>query len=130
VAQSYDALGRAEDARLSRLRGIEAAEQHLALHPDDARALYMAANGMVALGERQRGREWAQRALAAEPDNPMLLYNVGCIYSMLGVIDEAIDCLERAVAKGLTQKGWYVHDTNLDALRAHARFQALLERLS
>jgi TolB-like protein/Tfp pilus assembly protein PilF len=130
VAQSYDALGRAEDARLSRLRGIEAAEQHLALNPDDARALYMAANGMVALGERQRGREWAQRALAAEPDNPMLLYNVGCIYSMLGVIDEAIDCLERAVAKGLTQKGWYVHDTNLDALRGHARFQALLERLS
>jgi hypothetical protein len=49
---------------------------------------------------------------------------------MLGVIDEAIDCLERAVAKGLTQKGWYVHDTNLDPLRAHPRFQALLERLS
>ncbi|MCE5309521.1 MAG: tetratricopeptide repeat protein [Acidobacteriales bacterium] len=130
VAQTYDDLGRSEEARACRLKGIAAAEQHLALHPDDARALYMAANGMVALGERERGRDWAQRALAAEPDNSMLLYNVGCIYSMLDLVDDAVDCLERAVAGGLTQKGWYEHDSNLDAVRSHPRFQALLGRLA
>jgi len=90
----------------------------------------MAANGMVALGDRERGRDWAQRALAAEPDNPMLLYNVGCIYSMLGLAEDAVDCLERAVAGGLTQKGWYEHDSNLDAVRSHPRFRALLGRLA
>lgn len=130
VAQSYDDLGRLDEARAARLKGIAAAEQHLTLNPDDARALYMAANGMVAVGERERGREWAQRALKAEPDNPMLLYNVGCIYSMLGLVEEAVDCVERAVAGGLTQKGWYVNDSNLDALRTHPRFEALLERLA
>jgi TolB-like protein/Flp pilus assembly protein TadD len=130
VGQIYDDLGRAEQARASRLKGIAAAEQHLTLNPDDARALYMAANGMVALGDRERGREWVDRALKAEPDNPMLLYNVGCIYSMLGLVEAAVECLERAVAGGLKQKGWYEHDSNLDALRSHPRFQALIDRLA
>ena len=35
----------------------------------------------------------------------------------------------KAVAQGLTQKGWYEHDSNLDALRSQPRFQALLDKL-
>ena len=31
------------------------------------------------------------------PDDPMVLYNLGCIYSLLGLTREAIDCLEKAV---------------------------------
>jgi adenylate cyclase len=89
----------------------------------------MAANGMVALGDRESGREWADRAVQMRPQDSMLLYNVGCIYSMLGDHDAAIECLEHAFDKGLKQKGWYLHDSNLDPLRAHPRFQALLEKL-
>ncbi|RPI11345.1 MAG: hypothetical protein EHM65_07175, partial [Acidobacteriales bacterium] len=44
LAQSYDDLGRYEDAIAARRRGIELAEQHLRLKPDDARACYMASN--------------------------------------------------------------------------------------
>lgn len=98
-------------------------------HPDDARALYMGTNGLVALGEVERGLEWARRARDIAPEEPMLPYNLGCIYSLAGEIEEAIDCLERAVAHGLTQKGWYEHDSNLDALRPHPRFKALLNKL-
>jgi adenylate cyclase len=129
VAQIYDDLGRPEDAQAVRQRGIRNAEEHLKLNPDDARAVYMAANGLAALGERERSREWAQRALVMEPDEPMLLYNVACIYSLLGSAEEAIDCLDRAVRSGLTQKGWLEHDSNLDPLRSHPRFQELLRQL-
>jgi adenylate cyclase len=59
----------------------------------------------------------------------MLLYNLGCIHSLAGDIEEAIDCLERAAEGGLRQKGWYENDGDLDPLRSHPRFQALLERL-
>jgi len=129
VAQSYDDLGNPEAARAARLRGIELAEQHVSLNPDDVRALYMAANGMAALGQNQRAREWAERALALRPDDAMLLYNVGCIFSLLGCIEPALECLERALRQGLRYKGWYEHDSNLDPLRQHPRFQALMRQL-
>ncbi len=129
LGQVYDSLGRCEEAREVRRKGVETADQHLSLNPDDVRALYMGANGMVALEQRDRGREWAERALALRPDDPMVLYNIGCIYSMLGHVDEAISCLEKSVAKGLTQKGWFEHDNNLDPLRRHPRFRKLARQL-
>jgi len=129
VANIYDEVGRHEDAKAARERGVALVEKHVDLHPDDARALYMGANGLVALGEREKGLEWARRARRIDPDDPMLLYNLGCIHSLAGGLEEAIDCLERAASGGLLQKGWYEHDGDLDPLRGHPRFKALLERM-
>jgi len=129
VAQVYQELGRPEDARAARERGVALVAKHVDLHPDDARALYMGANGLVALGEKEKGLEWARRARRIDPDDPMLLYNLGCIHALAGDVEEAIDCLERAAAGGLLQKGWYEHDGDLDPLRGHPRFKALLERM-
>ena len=129
VAQVFDDLGRKADAEAVRRRGIEIAERRIQLNPDDARALYMAANGLVALGEREKGRQAAERARSIRPDDPMLLYNVGCIFSMLGLVGPALDCLEKAAGSGLTQRGWYEHDSNLDPLRSQPRFQQILQGL-
>jgi len=129
AAQTYDDLARPGEAEASRRRGVELAAEHLQLNPDDARALYMAANALVALGDRERGLEWARRAQALQPENSMLLYNLGCIYSMAGLGEEAIDCLESAAARGLRQKGWYEHDSNLDPVRSNPRFERLIGSL-
>lgn len=43
-------------------RGVGLVAERIELHPDDARALYMGANGLGALGEREKGLEWARRA--------------------------------------------------------------------
>jgi adenylate cyclase len=48
---------------------------------------------------------------------------------MAGETEKAINLLERAVERGLTQRGWFEHDSNLDPLRPHPRFKALMERL-
>jgi serine/threonine protein kinase/Tfp pilus assembly protein PilF len=129
VAQVYQELGRPEDARAARERGVSLVEKHIDLHPDDARALYMGANGLVALGLKDKGLDWARRARRIDPDDPMLLYNLGCIHALAGDVEDAVDCLERAAAGGLLQKGWYEHDGDLDPLRGHPRFKALLERM-
>ncbi len=129
AAQIYDDLQRAEDGAAVRRIGIERARRHLELDPDDARALYMAANGMAALGEREQAREWAQRACALRPDDGMALYNVACVFSLLGLPELALDSIERAVRSGLKQRGWYEHDSNLDPLRSHQRFRELLREL-
>lgn len=129
MAQIYDDLGRAADARAARLRGIELAGRRLNLYPDDVRAVYMAANGMAALGQRERALEWVGRALAMRPADSMLLYNAGCIYSLLGSVEPALTSLEQAVRLGLRQKGWFEHDSNLEPLRTHPRFVQLLRDL-
>jgi adenylate cyclase len=129
MAQIYDDLGRNEEGTTARRRGIEAADEHLKLNPDDARAVYAAANGLAALGERERARQWADRAVAMRPDDPVLLYNVGCIYSLIGQGETALDVLERVASHGLIQRGWLEHDSNLDPLRGHPRFEALRNRL-
>lgn len=126
VAQAYEQVGRNADAAEARRRGVAIAEEHVKLYPDDVRALYMGANGLVALGRHDEGLEWARQALALDPADAMLLYNIGCIYSLAGREDEALDCLERAVTNGLAQKEWFLHDTNLDALRTHPRFVKLM----
>jgi len=129
-AQIYSDLGREEEAADARRRGVRAAAERLDLSPDDVRALYMGANGLVALGQRARGLVWARRAMELEPDEPMLLYNLACIYSLAEEADEAIACLEKAVERGFAHKLWIEKDSNLDPLRDDPRFQALARRVS
>ncbi|MBI5837875.1 MAG: protein kinase [Candidatus Eisenbacteria bacterium] len=129
VGQVYDALGLPEDAARVRRSGVAVVEEHLGHHPDDARALYMGANGLVCLGRREQGLRWLERAMGLEPLESMSLYNAGCIRSMAGQVEEAIACLEQAVDAGLAQRGWFDHDSNLDPLREHPRFKALMDRI-
>jgi adenylate cyclase len=77
--------------------------------------------------ERARGLEWAKRALATDPEETSILYNVGCVYALSGEAEKAIDCLERAMARGNWYKGWAQKDSDLDSLRSNPRFQALLK---
>jgi adenylate cyclase len=129
AAQVYSDLGEEEKAADSRRRGIKAVEAKLELHPDDSRALYMGANGLVALGEYEKGLEWAKQALAINPDEPMVLYNVACVQSLAQRYEEALDSLEKAVRSGLTQKTWLEHDSNLDPLRHYPQYKRLIKLL-
>jgi len=129
VAQIYDDLGMKEEAEAARRDGIVNVEERLLLHPEDARALYMGANGLVALGDVPRGLEWAAQALATDPEEPMILYNVACIRALAGQAEDALDCLEKAVKTGLVEKGWIVSDSNLDLLRGHPRYQAVVSSM-
>ena len=129
AATVYEGLGRRDDAIAAHSRSLALIEKHLEVHPDDARALYLGANSLLQLGEREKGLDWARRALAMDPEEPSILYNVACVYALQGAINEAIECLEGAVKFGFGHKEWIRNDSDLDALRSHPRFQALLERL-
>ena len=130
VAQVYHSLGIEDEAERARRRGLALVEERLDRVPDDVRARYLGANALVALGEREKGLAWARMARDMDPGDPMLLYNLGCIHALAGDPGEAMACLEQAVAGGLTQKDWLLHDGDLDAIRALPRFQALMETLT
>ena len=123
------ALGRDEDAKEALRRGLEVAEKHVELNPDDARALYMSANALIQLDQRDRALEWGQRAYAIDPSDSAVLYNVACLYALGGLTDEALDCLDRAVENGWGHREWIDNDTDLDSLRNHPRFKALRQKL-
>lgn len=124
----YTGMGRTEDALDAYRRGWQVAEKHLELHPDDARALYLGAVALFRLGERSRSLQWARSALAIDPEDCGILYNVACTFALQGKTEDAIDCLDKAMTHAFWYKRWAQHDSDLDSLRSHPRFQALMAR--
>ncbi len=121
-------MGRKDDADGANRQGYLLAEKHLELHPDDARALYLGGGALARMGERARSLDWSRRALAIDPEDCGILYNVACTYAHLGKIEESLDCLEKAMAHAFWYKRWAKQDPDLDSVRNHPRFQALMER--
>jgi adenylate cyclase len=76
LSQVYTGLGRKEDAMKAKWKALDLIENHLQRNPDDVRALYLGAAGLIELGKTEQGLEWAKRALAMDPEDSMILYNV------------------------------------------------------
>jgi serine/threonine protein kinase/Flp pilus assembly protein TadD len=129
VSAAYMGLKRTAEAMNAHRRGVRLAEKHLELHPDDVRALCLGATSLVPLGEHDRAAEWAGRALAIDPEEPAVLYNVACVYALESRFEEALDCLEKAIQHGYRHKEWIEHDSDMDPIRNHPRFQKLLEAM-
>ena len=131
LIQIYQSLGRDRDKEDVARKGIERAERELTLHPENPRPAYLGAAALITLGETDRAREWVSRALAIDPDDIYTQYNAACVYSMLGDIEPAFDLLERILpyAGHELKHGWIKHDSFLDPLRTHPRYQKILELL-
>ncbi len=129
LPQVYGGLGLEEKSVRAAKRGLEIAERHLQLNPDDVRALYLSSGRWVAAGDRERGLSLARRALQLEPDEPTVLFNVACTFAQAGLADEALDFLERGVTRGFGHRSWIEHDNDLDPLRELPRFNDLMEQL-
>ena len=122
----YAALDRVADSQAAYRQSMQVIERHLELHPDDNRAVYMCAIAWCRVGEGERGLEWGRRALGMNPGDPHACYNVACVYALVGKSEQAVDLLEKAIAAGFFFKDWARTDPDLNSLRAHPRFQALL----
>jgi serine/threonine protein kinase/Flp pilus assembly protein TadD len=129
LAMAFNGMGRKADADRVYRAAFQVIQKQLEMYPDDGRAIYFGANALSQLGDRTRAMEWADRALATDPDDSSVLYNVACVYALIGEADKAVDTLEKSVTSGMGQKEWIEHDSDLDPLRTHPRFQALLKRL-
>jgi serine/threonine protein kinase/tetratricopeptide (TPR) repeat protein len=126
LAEVYKALGRSADADAANRRGVQLAEARLALNPDESRALVLGAGGHCRLGNVARALDLIHQTLALDPDDSGVLYNVACVYANAGQPEEAISCLERAIQNGFGHWEWLEHDSDLESLRGHPRFLALL----
>jgi len=129
VIQIYRSLSRDQDSESAARRGIERAETELILHPENPRPACLGAAALATLGETDRAKEWVSRALAIDPDDVLTQYNAACVYTSLGDVERAFDLLERLLphAGHELRRGWIKHDSSLDPLRSHPRYQKILE---
>ncbi len=130
LPQLYRSLGREEQERDAHRRALAATERRLSFDPDNLNALLFSGISMVALGDREQGLKRAERVMAAAGEGEaLLLYNAACVFSLAGEIERGIEALEKSFDAGLGDPAWMKHDSDLDPLRDHPRFLALLERI-
>ena len=123
AAPIYRSLGDEDRARELDRIGLELAERHLEINPDSARPYYLGSTALLQMGQMEKALDWVQRAIAIDPADQATLYNVACFYSQAGRTDDALDCLEKAALS----RTWLQNDTELDPIREHPRFKALLQ---
>jgi adenylate cyclase len=128
ASQAYQSLGQKERARDALRRQLVAAERALAEDPTDTRALVLSIASLVDAGRRDEARDWIARAEALDPDEPNTHYNVACAYLHLGEIDRALDSLDRLDFSAMANRAWMEHDEDLEPLRGHPRFKAMMAR--
>jgi tetratricopeptide (TPR) repeat protein len=129
MAGTLKGLGKMAESEAAYRRGLILAEEHLELAPDDGRALCLGAAALMTTGKGERAIEWATLARAANPTDATVLYNVACVYALGKAPSDALDALDQAVANGFGHREWLLHDSDLDAVRADPRFEALLAKL-
>ena len=128
--QALEGLGASEEELTTGNRqALELIKRHVEANPEDLRALCLGATAFIRDGQVEQGLEWARRALAVDSEEPLILYNVACVYSLCGKAEETVDLLEKATKAGFGDTAWLDHDSDLDSVREHPRFKALLETL-
>ncbi len=128
LVSCHAAAGDREGARRAARRALERCEKIVAVEPDNGSAMGFAVGALATLGEAERAKEWAERALLLDPDNANLRYNFACtLTAELHDFDAALDLLAPALeAMRIEAINWAKADPDLDAIREHPRFKAML----
>jgi TolB-like protein/Flp pilus assembly protein TadD len=126
-SQLWHSLGDPKREREAARRGIERARVVLELNPDDNRAYNIGAFALLRLGEREEGEKWMKESVARAPMDSIVHYNAACFYAMAGDVERSLDCLENCYLKvGNLNREWLLHDSDLDNVRGHPRFEKIL----
>jgi TolB-like protein/Flp pilus assembly protein TadD len=128
-AQTLEAMGRRAEAAEGYAQGLEECDRHIALNPDDGRALTLGGVARARGGDRGGAMEWVERALVVEPDDPVILYAAAGTFAVLGLADRAIAAFSRAIELGFANRQWIEEDPDLDSIRGDERFQSVMREL-
>jgi adenylate cyclase len=124
----FRSLGEVEKAESYARLGVKKAEEELRLHPENANCACLGATVLAFLGQREEAIQWLSRSLATDPGDTNIQYNAACTYALLGEVDQAMELLERWVSQvGAEMRLWFRNDSDLDAIRQHPRYEALIK---
>jgi adenylate cyclase len=126
----YRSLGRLEESERYGRMGLKRAEEQLKIHPENSRPAQLGAAALASFGEKEKALKWLERVKLIDPDDNNARYNAACTYAQLGEIDGAIEMLQEWSRHcGAEQENWFLHDADLDPVREHPGYGALLEKM-
>jgi tetratricopeptide (TPR) repeat protein len=105
---------------------IEFFEKLLGRKPDSVETLRILAELVSRKGLMKRAVELDRRLVELRPDDFLARYNLACSLARAGKADEAIDSLSRAILLGYDDLSHMESDPDLESLRNHPDFLALL----
>ncbi len=120
MSLSYFIWGKFDEASASSRKASE-------LDPDDSRARMYYAITPAENGFKEDAIREGGKARELIPGDPMMLHNCACLYCQLGEVDRTVETLRRAIAGGYENFGWMKHDPDLNALREHPGFIAMVD---
>lgn len=122
-------LGETELVEELRWKHIQALQQQLDWVPEDARARSLLAGNYAKGGRNEDSIRELEKAISLRPEDPSILYNAACTYALLEKKDQALQCLEQAIAVGFRNVGWAERDLDLACVHDDPRFHALMAEL-
>lgn len=124
----YEVLRDTEAMRDAARTALARAERVLAQDRSNGNAISCAVNALAVLGEAERARKWIEQAILVDPGNMIMRYNLACALSgRFKDVDASLDLLGPFFET--TGKGFVDYakvDPDLDCLRAHSRFRAMM----
>ena len=124
----YKAIGDEEGARRAARLTLARTEKIVQQDPNNGSAMGFAVTALGTLGETGRAKELANRALLLDPGNMNMRYNLACTLvnnakDYEGALD-LLDPLFKIISTELVN--WSKTDSDLDPVREHPRFKAML----
>lgn len=106
---------------------IDFFERLLVRKADSVEVLRILAELVSRKGLVKRAVELDRRLVELMPDDFLARYNLACSLARAGRADEAIDSLSRAILLGYDDLSHMETDPDLESLREHPDFRALLD---
>jgi TolB-like protein/Flp pilus assembly protein TadD len=129
LAFLYKTIGQEEKMAPVLREAFDRIERRLALNPDESRAIYLGADVLIRMGEKEKAMKWVKRLAATDRDEPAVLYGIACLYSLIGKPQEAVYYLSKAVDAGFAHRQYLEKDGDFDPVRNHPRYIELIKDL-
>jgi predicted Zn-dependent protease len=104
-------------------------ESILRRNPADVHVVELLGGLYTRHGRIADGLKMDRKLVKLQPDNPTAHYNLACSLALSKRKSDALRELERAVKLGYRDFDWMQQDPDLEALKHHPEFKALLDTL-
>ncbi len=82
---------------------------------------------LLFLNRNDEAIEWMDKIVASDPENNGVYYDKACLFARMGRIDDSIIALKLSLEKGYRSFAHIEHDDDMDAIRNHPDFIAMIE---